>query len=166
MDPARQVINRNLSSIRGDLTDSTNGGFIPDGPYQAEWDTYRQILESAGMTADFYYDMPGNHDQYNDGTFAYYRANSIQGVATGKPNPPGRGNSLTGAIISWGPAPRETMGRLEPLAEDNFGDHAGLDVIELADIDADLASHTDAQLTLIFGHHPFEPYYRDGSTRA
>jgi hypothetical protein len=34
-----------------------------------------------------------------------------------------------------------------------------LDNIELPYIQADLASHTEAQLTLIFGHHPFNPYY-------
>ena len=39
------------------------------------------------MTPDFYYDMPGNHDEYNDKTFSYYRFNSIQGVATGKTQP-------------------------------------------------------------------------------
>ena len=85
--PARQVIAPQFIVNCGDLCDSTNGGTIPNGPYKAEWDNYRKILVDAGMTADFYYDMPGNHDQYNDKTFSYYRFNSIQGVATGKTQP-------------------------------------------------------------------------------
>ena len=84
---ARQVISPQFIVNAGDLTDSTNGGVIPNGPYQAEWDTYRQILASAGITSAFYYDMPGNHDEYNDGGLAYYRANSIQGQATGRTQP-------------------------------------------------------------------------------
>ena len=80
---ARQVIAPQFIVNTGDLTDSTNGGVIPNGPYQAEWDTYRQILEGAGINSSFYYDMPGNHDAYNDENFDYYRANSIQGRVTG-----------------------------------------------------------------------------------
>ena len=57
-DEPRQVITPQFIVNTGDLTDCTNGGIIPNGPYQAEWDTYRQILESAGITPDFYYDMP------------------------------------------------------------------------------------------------------------
>jgi predicted MPP superfamily phosphohydrolase len=87
VNEARQVIAPQFIVNTGDLTDSTDGGLIPDGPYQAEWDRYRQILESAGINSSFYYDMPGNHDEYNDGTLAYYRANSIQGRATGLTQP-------------------------------------------------------------------------------
>jgi len=30
------------------------------------------------ITAADYYDLPGNHDAYNDRYFAYYLANSVQ----------------------------------------------------------------------------------------
>ena len=89
MTEARQVINPQFIVNTRRPVDSTNGGIIPDGPYQEEWDAYRQILVDAGMNPDFYYDMPGNHDAYNDKTFAYYHANSIQGGRQTKPNPPG-----------------------------------------------------------------------------
>ena len=56
---------------------------LPNGPYQAEWDEYNSILAGSGVDAGNYYDLPGNHDEYNDGTLAYYRANSVQGRATG-----------------------------------------------------------------------------------
>ena len=67
----------------GDLTDSTNGGVIPNGPYTAEWQSYRNLLTATGIDASFYYDIPGNHDHYNDEIFAFYRNYSIQGAATG-----------------------------------------------------------------------------------
>jgi len=157
---ARLAINPLFIVNAGDLCDSTNGGPIPDGPHQEEWTTYRQILVGAGMNADFYYDMPGNHDQYNDKTFVYYLANSIQGVATGKTQPSWTRQFSYGSYHFKGACtPGNDGAKFSFSAEDNFGDHAGLDDIELADIDLDLSSHTDAQLTLIFGHHPFEPYY-------
>jgi hypothetical protein len=162
VNQARQTINPLFIVNCGDLTDSTNGGLIPDGPYQAEWDTYRQILVGAGMTPDFYYDMPGNHDEYNDGTLSFYRLNSIQGVATGQTQPSWTRQFPYGNYHFLGVCtPGSDGAPWSPLEQDNYGDHAGLDLFELAYIDSDLASHTDAQLTLIFGHHPFEPYYYD-----
>ena len=158
--PARQVIKPQFIVNCGDLCDSTNGGTIPNGPYKAEWDQYRKILLDAGMTPDFYYDMPGNHDHYNDKTFSYYRFNSMQGVATGKTQPSWTRQFPYGSYHFKGACtPGNDGASWSASAEDNFGDHAGLDDDELDDIDADLKNHTDAQLTLIFGHHPFEPYY-------
>lgn len=158
--PARQVIAPQFIVNCGDLCDSTNGGTIPNGPYKAEWDTYRKILVDAGMTADFYYDMPGNHDQYNDKTFSYYRFNSIQGVATGKTQPSWTRQFPYGSYHFKGACtPGNDGASFSMDPQDNFGDHAGLDDTELADITSDLESHQDAQLTLIFGHHPFEPFY-------
>ncbi len=160
--PARQVIAPQFIVNTGDLTDSTNGGLIPNGPYQEEWNTYRQILGSAGMNAAFYYDMPGNHDHYNDKNFAYYKANSIQGRATGQTQPSWTRQFSYGSYHFLGVCtPGNDGAPWSPWKSDNFGDHAGLDNIELPYIESDLTSHTDAQLTLIFGHHPFEADYYD-----
>lgn len=157
---ARQVISPQFIVNAGDLTDSTNGGIIPNGPYQAEWNTYRQILESAGITSDFYYDMPGNHDEYNDGTLAYYRANSIQGRATGRTQPSWTRQFSYGSYHFLGVCtPGNDGAPFSIWPWDNYGDHAGLDPTELDFIQSDLAGNTSAQLTLIFGHHPFEPHY-------
>ena len=157
---ARQVIAPQFIVNPGDLTDSTNGGLIPDGPYQEEWDTYRQILESAGINSSFYYDMPGNHDEYNDATLAYYRANSIQGRATGLTQPSWTRQFSYGSYHFLGVCtPGNDGAPFTILPWDNYGDHAGLDDGELANIQSDLANHTQAQLTLIFGHHPFEAHY-------
>lgn len=157
---ARQVIAPQFIVNCGDLCDSTNGGLIPDGPYQDEWDTYRYILDSAGMTSDFYYDMPGNHDEYNDKNLAYYKANSIQGRATGLTQPSWTRQFSYGSYHFLGVCtPGNDGAPFSIWPWDNYGDHAGLDDIELPYIQSDLAGHTEAQLTLIFGHHPFDPYY-------
>ena len=158
---ARQVIAPQFIVNCGDLCDSSNGGFFPiGGPYQDEWTTYRQILESAGIDASFYYDMPGNHDEYSDATMAFYRANSIQGRATGLTQPSWTRQFPYGSYHFLGVCtPGNDGAPFSIWSSDNYGDHAGLDNIELPYIQSDLASHTDAQLTLIFGHHPFEAHY-------
>jgi hypothetical protein len=152
---AKAVIEPEFIVAAGDLTDSTNGNFlgIPNGPYQTEWNEYKQILSTYGINKDNYYDIPGNHDAYNDRYFDYYRANSIQG-------------SYTHPIqISWiRQFGLETYHFLGVNTADNtgaafslkwpYGDYAGLDTGELSFIEQELKDHGDATLTLIFGHHP------------
>lgn len=155
---ARGVISPSFIVVSGDLTDSTNGNLLgyPNGPYQAEWDAYKAILNNAGVDASLYFDIPGNHDAYNDASFAYYRANSIQGRATGKTQ------------VSWSRiGPWGKYHFLGISTPDNsgdafsffwpYGDYAGLDSDELAFINAELQAHDDADLTFVFGHHPLAP---------
>ncbi|MBN2539779.1 MAG: metallophosphoesterase [Deltaproteobacteria bacterium] len=152
---AKNIIDPGFIVASGDLTDSTNGNIFgfPDGPYQEEWNEYRAILNQAGIDASVYYDIPGNHEAYNDHDFSYYLANSVQGQATGQTQ------------ISW---TREfDFGKYHFLGintADNtgdpfslffpWGDHAGLDENELTFIHAALEEHRDTDITLIFGHHP------------
>ena len=167
MTTARQVIAPEFLVATGDLTDSTNGNWlgVPNGPYQAEWDEYKNILAEAGVEASFFYDLPGNHDAYNDQYFAYYRANSVQGRATG------------GTQVSW--TRTFTFGKYHFLgvnSADNsgdpfsifspYGDYAGLDSTELTYIDSALNSplNADADLTLVFGHHPVTDTGASGDT--
>jgi hypothetical protein len=152
---ARSVINPSFIVVTGDLTDSTNGNFfgIPNGPHQAEWDQYKAVLTAANAGPDFYYDLPGNHDAYSDRTFAYYRANSVQGRATG------------GTQVSWtrtfpfgtyhfvGVNSAGNDGRAFSLTSP-YGDYAGLDSTELAFITKSLSDNSAAELTFAFGHHP------------
>lgn len=151
----RSVVAPSFMVVTGDLTDSTNGNLfgIPNGPYQAEWDAYRNILDANGAGPDFYYDLPGNHDAYSDKNFAYYLANSVQGRAQ------------HATQISWTrPFSFGTYHFLGVNSCDNtgaafsigwpYGDYAGLDQVELDDIGTKLAANAAADLTFVFGHHP------------
>jgi hypothetical protein len=156
---ARNVINPSFIVVSGDLTDSTNGNIFgyPNGPYQAEWDQYKNILSSNGVDASFYFDIPGNHDAYSDQYFSYYLANSVQGRATNRTQ------------ASW----VRTVGTLGEYhflginTADNtgapfsifwpYGDNAGLDSSELSFISSEMTTHGNALLTLVFGHHPLAP---------
>ena len=161
---ARQVIAPQFIVNTGDLTDSSNGGLIPNGPYQAEWDTYRQILDNAGLDASSYYDIPGNHDAYSDATFAYYLANSMQGRATGTTQPSWVKQFPYGRYHFLGVCtPGNDGAPFSILPSDNYGDHAGLDTNELGFIQEELAKYPDAKLTLAFGHHPFEADYHSST---
>jgi len=157
---AKQIIDPLFIVNTGDLTDSTNGGIIPNGPYQDEWDEYLNILEDAGIDASFYYDIPGNHDAYNDAYFAYYLANSIQGRAKGRCQHSwirqfDFGNYLFMAVNTAG----NDGAPFSIWPWKNFGDNAGLDEEELSFIESELVTHPDADLAFVFGHHPFEAGY-------
>lgn len=156
---ARNVIAPQFIVNAGDLTDSTNGGIIPNGPYQAEWDTYRKILDDAGIDASFYYDMPGNHDAYSDAHLAYFLANSVQGRAGGTTQPSWLRTFSYGNYHFLSACTPGNDGAHFSILPPYFGDHAGLDTGELAAIQTELAAHPEAELTLIFGHHPFEAGY-------
>ncbi len=154
VNQAKQVIAPSFIIVTGDLTDSTNGNFlgIPNGPYQAEWDQYKSILRGL-VTSDDYYDLPGNHEQYNDGDFSYYRANSVQAktqVSFTKLTPAGRKYHFLG--INTADNTGSSFSLLPP-----YGDHAGLDAAELSFISSELAANSDAALTMVFGHHPLGP---------
>ena len=152
---ARNVIKPVFIVATGDLTDSTNGNLfgIPNGPYQAEWEQYKSILTSAGVDAKFFYDLPGNHDAYNDRDFTYYRANSVQGRA-------GKGPQVSWAFEHGGRTyhflgvnSAGNDGRAFSLSFP-YGDYAGLDQAELAFIASELSANAGSALTLVFGHHP------------
>ncbi len=156
--PARSVINPSFIVVTGDLTDSTNGNILgyPNGPYQEEWDQYKNILSAHGVDASFYFDIPGNHDAYNDQYFSYYLANSVQGRATGKTQ------ASWSRVGPWGKHHFIGINSADNTGDAfsifwPFGDRAGLDSSELSSISAEMAANPDANLTLVFGHHPLVP---------
>ncbi len=155
VNEAKTVIDPSFIVASGDLTDSTNGNAFgyPDGPYQEEWDEYKAILNPAGMDAGFYYDMPGNHEAYNDQFFSYYLANAVQGQATGRTQISWTRDFGFGKYHFLGINTAGNTG--EPFSFSSpWGDPAGLDPDELTFIHSELVQHQDADLTLIFGHHP------------
>lgn len=151
----KQVVNPQFIVASGDLTDSTNGNWLgyPNGPYQAEWDEYRSILSQGDVDAGNYYDLPGNHDAYNDQYFAYYRANSIQGQATGSTQISWTRNLGFGTYHFLGVNTADNTGDAFSLFWP-YGDYAGLDNGELAFIQENLDLKSGADLTFVFGHHP------------
>ena len=162
---ARTLMNPSFVVATGDLTDSTNGNLFgyPNGPYQAEWNEYKGIVDGADAGPDFLYDLPGNHDAYNDKYFSYYLANSVQGRATLKTQ------------LSWTRTfPFGTYHFLGVNTADNtgsgfslffpYGDRAGLDSTELAFIGQELSSHAGADLAMVFGHHPVTDTGESGDT--
>ena len=152
---AKSTINPSFIVVTGDLTDSTNGNFLgyPNGPYQAEWDQYKSIVDGK-VDAGIYYDLPGNHDAYNDASFAYYAANSVQGRATsGRKQHSWTRNFSFGEYHFLGVNTADNSGDAFSLFWP-YGDYAGLDSSELTFINSELAAHPDAKLTLVLGHHP------------
>ncbi len=155
---AKNVINPSFIVVSGDLTDSTNGNIFgyPNGPYQAEWDQYKNILSANGMDANTYFDIPGNHDAYNDQYFSYYLANSVQGRATGKTQASWT-RTVSGLKYHFlGVNTPDNTGDSFSLFWP-YGDNAGLDASELSFINSEMAANPDAKLTLAFGHHPLVP---------
>jgi hypothetical protein len=161
----KSVIDPAFMVAAGDLTDSTNGNWLgwPNGPYQAEWDSYKSILSAAGMTASFFYDLPGNHDAYNDMNFAYYLNNSVQGRATGKTQVSWTREFSFGKYHFLGVNTSANDGASFSLSFP-YGDNAGLDQTELGFITSELTAHNNADLTMVFGHHPVTDTGYSGDT--
>lgn len=151
---AKQVINPSFIVVSGDLTDSTNGNLFgyPNGPYQAEWDQYKSILNN-WVTANDFYDLPGNHDAYNDQYFRYYLNNSIQGRAKGSTQISWTKGFTFGNYHFLGVNTCDNTGDSFSLTSP-YGDHAGLDSTELGFIASDLSNSVSNALTFVFGHHP------------
>ena len=155
----KNVVNPSFIVLAGDITDSTDGNFFgfPDGPHQSEWNEYLATLDMSqtGINAGNFFDIPGNHDAYNDADFSYYLSNSIQGQATNRTQASWTRQFSYGKYHFLGVNTSANDGRAFSLSFP-YGDYAGLDSAELTYIGSELALHSDADLTLVFGHHPME----------
>lgn len=159
VNTGRSVIKPLFTVVTGDLTDSTNGNIFgyPNGPYAGEWQQYRDILARARVTLDDYYDIPGNHDAYNDASFAYYKAYGFQRAAYGA-----AGQVAWTKVLPWGDSYHFVAVNTADNSGDGFslswpyGDYAGLDEGELGALEGDLATDAarNASLRFVFGHHP------------
>ncbi|MGE5358638.1 MAG: Ig-like domain-containing protein [Bacteroidales bacterium] len=161
----KSVINPSFIVATGDLTDSTNGNIFgyPNGPYQAEWDQYKSIVDPY-VNASFYYDIPGNHDGYNDADFSYYLTNSVQGRATGKTQLSWTQSLPSGEkYLFLGVNTADNTGAPFSLSFP-YGDHAGLDSTELSFIQQQLNANASANLAMVFGHHPVTDTGASGDT--
>jgi hypothetical protein len=141
----------------GNLTDASNGIIIGAGQQEDEWREYRNIAEGAGMTAEFYFDMPGNHDAYRDGGLEYYLNWSIQGFARHITQPHWRIELPFGSYHFVGIATPDN-GLVDPLGSPEITDG------EYNELLAALDAHADTNLTMALGHHEYEA--ADGGERV
>ncbi len=79
LNDAVEVIQPAFVVNTGDVCDGSLGLIPASGQSQQEWDEYAAIFTGAGMTPDFYFDLPGNHDGYGDEGMTFYLANSLLG---------------------------------------------------------------------------------------
>ncbi|MHA1267141.1 MAG: metallophosphoesterase [Candidatus Helarchaeota archaeon] len=132
-----------------DTGDTTNGKIpLPVAQDVTQWRDRYNILANAGMlNASYYYDLPGNHDGYNDSlTFSYFLNWSVQHktqyvwnrtFSFGNYTFIGM-NSVQNKGLSW---PGGTSGDF---------DQAELDWLE-TQLNA---TSTNSNLTMVFAHHP------------
>ena len=95
----------------------------------------------------------GNHDAYSDQFFDYFIANSVQGQATGYTQVSWIRQFVYGKYHFLGINTADNSGDSFSLSWP-WGDYAGLDSDELEYIQNELSLHDDADLTIVFGHHP------------
>ncbi len=146
LNDAVTVIDPTFVVNTGDLVDGSLNDIPAWGQEQAEWDAYKQIYTQAGMTPSFYFDLPGNHDGYDDIGMLFYLTDSMQGQHNSE------------LFVSW------TVGL--PLGEYYFfglntaGNGSGkwfedpeVTPDELTALETGLLNHASAQLTFALGHH-------------
>ena len=167
LNQAVPVITPSFVVATGDLVDATDGGLVPQDQSLSEWTAYHDMITGAGMTDDLYFDIPGNHDHYNDRDFVFYRAHSLQGAASG-----GTQFSWQRELVIDGIPHTYHFMAVNTAGNDGapftlsppYGDNAGLDARELAFIEAELQANAHADLTVVFGHHPL-PQRPTGNSR-
>jgi hypothetical protein len=144
------VINPWFVVVTGDLTDASNGLIPGWGPQEDEWQAYRGIVDRSGMTYDFYYDIPGNHDAFSDGGLSSYLDHSLQGSVTHTTQPDWRLDLPFGSYHFVTVATPDNRGYVDPF------DTPEITSAEYDEIAAKLAANADSTLTLAFGHHDYE----------
>jgi hypothetical protein len=133
--------------VSGDLVDGAKSSIPTLGQVQAEWDLYRSLYEGAGMTPDFYFDLPGNHDGYGDIGLTYYLANSLLGRTHNR------------LFVSWTveiPAGQYLFFGLNSAGEGSgsFFEKPEFTLDEIDELEQTLQSHASARLAILAGHHP------------
>jgi hypothetical protein len=143
----------------GDVTDHTDGFNYLTPDNTAEWVLYRNIIDARGMDETNWFDIPGNHDFYgNHGEF--YLANAIQGVAQGTTQPQW--------ILDLPFGKYHFVAMATPCNDGLpwFADNNTFTDDEVAEVEYNLLTNTDADLTIAFGHHDLEATGNAGAMRA
>jgi len=158
LDEGVQVIEPSFVVVTGDLCDGSISDIPATGQDQGEWDTYTGVVTQTGMTADFYFDLPGNHDGYGDIGMSYYLANSVQGQTNGAlftdwvvETPVGKAYYFFGLNSAGNGS--------GPFLEDPAFTPDEIDALE-----AGLQTHADAELAFVLAHHQLG--YPDNSSQV
>jgi len=141
----------------GDLVDGTGGGLIPLGQFDEEWQTYRAIVDSNGMTPEYYHDIPGNHDAYGDPGLTHYLQQSVSGQAFGELHHAWTLQEAGGNFLFVGLSTADIEGEYWPA------DGGGLTEVEEKFFKDTLKANPDADILVVFGHHPLSgAYFKQG----
>jgi len=130
----------------GDLVDAADNGIPTLGQRQQEWDEYRGIYEAAGMTPDFFFDLPGNHDGYDDVGMGYYLENSLLGRTE---------NRLYTAWTVQLPAGEYVFFGLNSAGNGSgpFFEEPAFTLDEIEELEQLMQTHASARLTFVAAHH-------------
>ncbi|MBI5528676.1 MAG: metallophosphoesterase [Deltaproteobacteria bacterium] len=147
-----QNVNPLFIVVTGDLTDHTCGslGSYLGAPCDEEWEEYRQILDDHGMTPDFYFDVPGNHDAYGEGALSHYLKYSVQGADTNSTQQSWRVDFPQQSLHFFSVATPGNDGAQWPF--DNVEFTSG----EIDEVNAFLQANSDAEFQMGFGHHDYK----------
>ena len=134
----------------GDLTDGSPtvlGRQIPTGGQQeSEWQLYKTIWGDMGMKPNFFFDTPGNHDNYGDQNLKNFLEYSLQG-------------SFTKTNLFADTSHATALGRYYFIATNSAGLYGSPitfgnpQFTHVPDIQAGIEANADAQLVFVFAHH-------------
>lgn len=143
---AVSVIAPRFVAVTGDLTDGSKFGVPTAGQDQGQWDAYKQIYGQAGMTPDFFFDLPGNHDGYGDTGLSFYLANSVQGQ---------HNQALYGSWEVQTPVGTYFFFGLNSAGNGSgpFVEQPAFTADEIAALETGLASHASGELSFVLAHH-------------
>jgi len=126
--------------VTGDLNET--------GDDLVDWQTYKDLIDGAGVSAESFIEIPGNHDSLLDGDLVNYLAYSLTGRA---------GRGLYGIHhVDAGGRRFRVIAINTASAGDPVRDGAGY--LESGQVDELIAAFdadtTDCEATFILGHHP------------
>jgi metallophosphoesterase superfamily enzyme len=151
------IIQPDLIVNTGDLCDGSINGIPATGQGEDEWSLYRQIVDDAGMTVDYYIDIPGNHDLYGDPGLSFYLGWSLNGSTFGATTRSLLMEFSFGKYFIYGCATPGEDGKI-------FVDTHEFSQAELEEMQAELTANDDSRLIFVFGHHP--PNQPDNAEQA
>ena len=121
-----------------------------------EWITYRDLIDSSSTFSSKYFDIPGNHDHYDDRNWDGYKNYARRGNEN--PNETGQfyWNNGKYGFLSLNTCDQEASHAFDNVAQYNASDFPNLDTTELTWLLGALnmfRSDSENKLTFLFGHH-------------